>query len=161
MVYYNIIYLISDGSVTGTRGGYPLLQNRDPDLWRFFPTDDLDPRVQVPTGILTDLPVGTRDWSGLVLSLMNHSLFPNLLVRLHNLSHSLRHLICPLKWQQSKDCRNVVPIAIELPYHRRYPLNHHLKRRLYQCLPNGPRVRPIRSLAPKPVRIRWKWLCSG
>ena len=30
-LYYNIIYLISDGSVTGTRGGYPPLQNRDPD----------------------------------------------------------------------------------------------------------------------------------
>jgi hypothetical protein len=32
--------------------------------------DDLDPRVQVPIGIPTDLPVGTRHWSGLVLSLI-------------------------------------------------------------------------------------------
>jgi hypothetical protein len=85
---------------------------------------------------------------------VNQSPLPTLLVQLHSLS--LRHLICQLKWlaMQSKSHVNDIPIAIEPLYHQYYPLNHHLKCCLYGCLPKEPKVRPIRNLAPRPVRVR-------
>ncbi|KAJ3529057.1 hypothetical protein NMY22_g9154 [Coprinellus aureogranulatus] len=59
-----------DNTSEGQKTEYPCTQKLDPDPHRSVPTAHPEPRIAIPTSVLTDQPASTHGWVGLVFILI-------------------------------------------------------------------------------------------